>query len=94
MTEVDPEPQTRLSLEMRQLIRAIPGPGGYWRADTELAFASTAEQLLDAGLSEDQALAILSGLYSATVADLEDEFKDQILDSLRGGEKPEPRTWG
>lgn len=79
---------------MRQLIRAIPGPGGFWRADTELAYASTAEKLLDAGFSEDQTLAILSGLYSAAVADLEDEFKHQILTSLRGGKKPEPRTWG
>lgn len=74
MTEVDHEPQKRLSLEMRQLIRAIPGPGGYWRADTELAYASTAEELLDAGFSEDQALAILSGLYSASAAEFEDQY--------------------
>ena len=73
---------------MRTLIQAIPGPGGFWRTDTELAYASVAEQLLDEGFSEDYVLATLSGLYSATVADLEDEFKNQILDSLRGGEKP------
>lgn len=82
---------------MRQLIRAIPGPGGYWRADTELAFASTAEQLLDAGLSEDQALAILSGLYSATVADLEDELVDAPRRGpkrVRSAQIEIHKTWG
>jgi len=60
--ELKAEPKKKLS---KKRIREIAGEEGFWKRSCEDTFLETAQELMDAGFSEDEAIDLLACLYGA-----------------------------
>jgi hypothetical protein len=50
---------------LKARIKAIPGGEGFWKSSTEETFHDVANDLISFGVSDDDIVDILAGLYSA-----------------------------